>query len=288
MKFYLAGLGNWYSDFELINQAVLEADKLNFDGALIPDHYMWGTPEWLKRPDNNETMESWITLTHLLAQTEQSHLGTLVTPIPFRHPGMLAKMVSTLDILSSGRVILGVGAGWSQVEFEGFSVWDEPRVRVDKTEEGLELMIQLWTQGKVTFEGEYYRALGAIIEPKPLQKPYPKLLFGGWGDRMLKLAGKYADICFIPPFQASDYPDERRQIVINAARQFRREKHIEFMGGSMGGRFLRSPFNITDYSKRIDIARDAGMDHFLVSLPHDDRFFENLGAFARDIIPSYH
>jgi FMNH2-dependent dimethyl sulfone monooxygenase len=84
---------------------------------------------------------------------------------------MLAKMVSTVDILSNGRAILGVGAGWSKEEFEGHSEWNEPKIRVNKTIEGLELMVKLWTQKEVTFEGKYYRAKAAVLEPKPVQKP---------------------------------------------------------------------------------------------------------------------
>ena len=179
MKFFLFGLGNWFKDLALITEATVEADKLGFDGVLMPDHYMWG---WDRGPDDYVTLETWVTLTYLAAKTEQIRLGTLVTPIPFRPPAMLAKMLSTLDVLSKGRVILGVGAGWSQVEFEGYSEWNEPNVRVDKTEEGLELMIRLWTQNGVTFEGKHYKAKAAVLEPKPVQKPYPQLLFGGRGD----------------------------------------------------------------------------------------------------------
>ncbi|MFW9777528.1 MAG: LLM class flavin-dependent oxidoreductase [Candidatus Heimdallarchaeota archaeon] len=287
MKFFLSGLGNWYNDFNLVSKAILTADKLDYDGALIPDHYMWGTTEWLKRPDSNVTMESWITITHLLAKTEQIRLGTLVTPIPFRPPGMLAKMVSTLDVLSNGRVIVGIGAGWSQVEFDAFSEWNEPRTRVDKTKEGLELMIQLWTQDEVTFEGKYYRAHGAIVEPKPIQKPYPKLLFGGRGDRMLKLAAKYADICFVPSFQGTDNLEERRQIVINAAKHHNREKDIGFMDGSMRGILSKGSFDTSNVSKLVDNASEAGMEYFLVSISRTESFLENIESFASDVIPSY-
>ncbi|NIO38188.1 LLM class flavin-dependent oxidoreductase, partial [Candidatus Bathyarchaeota archaeon] len=97
MKFFLSGLGNWFKDLALIKKAIVEADRLGFDGALMPDHYMWGQTEWLRRPDSNVTLETWVTLTYLAAKTEQIRLGTLVTPIPFRPPSILAKMLSTLD-----------------------------------------------------------------------------------------------------------------------------------------------------------------------------------------------
>jgi len=184
MKFFLSGLGNFSNNLSIISEAVVEGDKLGFDGALMPDHYMWGQMHFMRRSrgenhpgannmhrsggghpsnvmrrrmggsfhsmSNNSTLETWVTLSYLAGKTEQIRLGTLVTPIPFRPPGILAKMLSTLDILSKGRVVLGVGAGWSQPEFEGYSEWDEPKIRVDKTKEGLELMIKLWTQDEVT------------------------------------------------------------------------------------------------------------------------------------------
>ena len=117
-------------------------------------------------------------------------IGTLVTPIPFRPPGILAKIVSTLDVISSGRAILGVGAGWSQTEFEGYSEWTDGKTRVDKTEEGVQLILKLWQEAKVEFQGKFYKAKGAILDPKPVQKPHPPLLFGGVSPRTLRLAGQ--------------------------------------------------------------------------------------------------
>jgi alkanesulfonate monooxygenase SsuD/methylene tetrahydromethanopterin reductase-like flavin-dependent oxidoreductase (luciferase family) len=164
MKFILQA-GNWYSDWKIIETSVPEADKLGFWGFVMPDHYMWG-------PDRggDSTLETWIALTYVAAKTEQLHLGTLVTPIPFRPPAMLAKELSTLDVISGGRVLVGVGAGWSETEFRGHSVWDEPKVRVDKTLEGLELILKLWgSHEKVDWKGKYYSTSGAVLEPRPVK-----------------------------------------------------------------------------------------------------------------------
>jgi len=120
LRFILSGLGNWYNGWSLTDQAVQLADKLGFWGAVIPDHYMWA--EAYGQPQKDSTLESWIALSYLAAKTQNIKLGTIVTPIPFRPPAMLAKMVSTMDVLSSGRAVLGVGAGWSQTEFEGYSI----------------------------------------------------------------------------------------------------------------------------------------------------------------------
>ncbi len=284
MKFFLAGLGNWFKDYTLIEKAVIEADKLSFDGALMPDHYMWGQTEWMQRPDANTTLETWIALSYLAGKTEQIKLGTLVTPIPFRPPSLMAKMVSTLDVISNGRTIFGVGAGWSQVEFEGYSEWNEPKVRVDKTEEGLELMIKLWTQNEVSFKGRFYQAKNAVLDPKPVQKPYPPLLFGGRKQRMLRLAGKYGDIIFIPQFGESEPYAERKKIVVKAAKKAKRVNKIAFMEGPM---MTIGVYNSEEFIRHVDAAKESGASYFLTSLPRNEKFIESIQLFARDIFPSF-
>jgi alkanesulfonate monooxygenase SsuD/methylene tetrahydromethanopterin reductase-like flavin-dependent oxidoreductase (luciferase family) len=166
-------------------------------------------------------------LGHLAAETRKIHLGTWVTPIPLRAPGILAKTVSTLDVLSGGRAILGVGAGSTRRLFEAYGQWDPPGVRVDKTREGIELILKLWHDKKTDYDGSYYRAKGAVLEPKPVQKPHPPLLFGGAGRRMLKLAGRYADICYIPPWSKVPF-EESRKLVLAEAKLHGRKDDIRF------------------------------------------------------------
>ena len=284
MKFMLGGLGNWFNDFELVKNAILEADKLGYDGALMPDHYMWGDMGgMMSRPDSYVTVETWITLTYLAAKTEQIHLGTMVTPIPFRPPGLLAKMISTLDVLSNGRVIAGFGAGWSQVEFEGYSEWNKYKIRVDKTYEGLKLMLELWTKDKVDFDGEFYTAKGAVLEPKPVQKPYPKLLFGSRGNRMLELSGTYGDIIYLPPFGGYD-PVEARKTIMKAAESANRVDKIGFMSGSMMGQQIT---DTTEFMKIVESAKDAGDEYYMISLPRDETGLETIRKFAKEVMPSF-
>jgi len=282
MKFFLGGLGNWSDSLETIKEAVVEADGLGFDGALMPDHYMWGEMRGHRMPNAYSTLETWVTLTYLAAKTERIRLGTLVTPIPFRPPGVLAKMLSTLDILSNGRVVLGVGAGWSQDEFDGYSVWDGPKVRVDKTKEGLELMIRLWTEDEVNFKGRYYEAKGAVLEPKPVQKPYPQLLFGGRGDRMLGLAGRYADICYIMTMGGESY-EEGKAKVLGAAERAGRADEVAFMAGPMGA---REPYDAGGYSERIEAAAESGAGYYLTAFPRDE-LIGSMRRFAEEVMPSY-
>jgi alkanesulfonate monooxygenase SsuD/methylene tetrahydromethanopterin reductase-like flavin-dependent oxidoreductase (luciferase family) len=295
MKFFLNCLGNWANDYSIIEQAVLKADQTGFDGVLMPDHYMWhpalNPGPIIERPDRNTTLETWTALTYLAAKTKNVSLGTLVTPIPFRPPSMLAKRLATLDVLSKGRVILGVGAGWVRGEFDGYGVWSDGKTRVKKTQEGLELMIKLWTQDQVDFNGEYYKAKGAMLEPKPKQKPYPKLLFGGFGRKMLKLAGKYGDIVFVPP-PPPDKPFEEgfkmaKSIVLKTAKENNRLDKISLAAGGPGPDTHMPIFDLRMLSKQIEDAVKLGANHYLVVIPRNEMLSNNIETFAKELIPSF-
>ena len=279
MKFIVSG-GNGYSEWESVKREAEEADRRGFWGYVIPDHYM--TPG---RYAGNSTLDAWTALTYLAARTEKIHLGTLVTPIPFRPPGLLAKVVSTLDIVSAGRSLLGVGAGWSRPEFDGYGEWSSAKNRVDRTDEGLQLILRLWQDKTVDFKGRYYNARQAVLEPKPVQKPHPPLLFGGEGPRMLRMAGKYADICYIPDWIRTSLPKAREK-VLKEARQYRREKKLSFAGGSSSP--LGPRYETAQHKKEVEEANEQDCEFFIVSFP--GRWKESLGwlrDFAEKIIPSF-
>ena len=263
------------------------ADESGFHAFLMTDHYMCGEDS----PLGNSSLETWITLSHIASKTDTIKVGTLVTPIPFRPPAMLAKMLSTIDILSNGRVILGVGAGWSQPEFEGYSEWSDAKTRVAKTEEGIKLILELWEKPKVDFHGTYYHAKGAVLDPKPVQKPHPPLLFGGasrGGIKMLKMAGRYGDICYVP-HQVDKLVDggfERAvAIVKEAAKEAGREGKVKFGWNGIGGPPIES--SPQDPVKKIQEASQNGAEYFLVNFPKDGSRFDKIKAFGRDVIPSF-
>ncbi len=284
MKFVLAIGGNWYSGWKAIQKAVPEADELGFWGFVMPDHYMWGP-----NMGGDSTLDTWIALTYLAARTKNIRLGTLVTPIPFRSPSILAKMVSSLDRISRGRVVLGVGAGWSQVEFEGYSEWNEPKIRVDKTQEGLELILKLWQEeNPVSFSGNYYRAKNAVLDPKPSQRPYPPLLFGGSGSRMLRLAGQYADICFIPPW-AKGSPTNLKEIVLKEARLYGRETKISF--ASLISLLSYPPSFAPKYDRQtymdgVKTAKESGINYLIVPFS-EENYLDSINDFAQNIISNF-
>jgi alkanesulfonate monooxygenase SsuD/methylene tetrahydromethanopterin reductase-like flavin-dependent oxidoreductase (luciferase family) len=265
MEFILTGLGNWAPAWELIKGGVKEAEKCGFWGAVFPDQYMWDLKDLgVESYENIDlTLDTWIELGYLAAETRKIHLGTWVTPIPLRPPGVLAKTVSTLDVLSGGRSLLGVGAGSTQRLFEGYSQWDLPSVRVDRTREGIELILKLWHDKKTDYDGSYYRAKGAVLEPKPVQKPHPPLLFGGAGRRMLKLAGRYADICYIPPWSKVP-PEESRKLVLAEAKLHGRRDDICFAEAytPLGP---DQSYNRDLYLKEVQKAASKGFTYFVTA-----------------------
>ena len=171
---------------KLIERLAAQAEKTGYDYFLVTDHFML--------PNSSNHIDVWSFLPYLAAKTQTIRLGTAVTPLPFRPPAMFAKMVATTDYLSGGRVILGVGFGWYKPEFEAYSEWHENRERVAKSLETIELMKRLWTEsGAVDFQGKYVHVKAAGLEPKPIQKPFPPLWWGGHLPVSLRTAGKYAD-----------------------------------------------------------------------------------------------
>jgi alkanesulfonate monooxygenase SsuD/methylene tetrahydromethanopterin reductase-like flavin-dependent oxidoreductase (luciferase family) len=311
MKFIVALWGNWHSEWELMQKAVCEADRLGYWGYVMPDHYMRGG-----YPNGNSTLDTWVALTYLAAKTEKIRLGTVVTPIPLRPPAILAKIVTTLDVISNGRVILGVGAGWSETEFKGYSQWDEePNVRVDKTKEGLELILKLWeddnddrrSSSGVSFHGKYYSADNAVLDPKPIQKPHPVLMFGGLGNRMLRLAGMYADICLIPPWIEKGF-DDAKAIVFEEARRHSREKKVSFAEiptiafqqmrrtiissssssskSSSHSSSSSSKYDSNAYARGVEQTLEHGCEYAIIPFPFES-FIESMSEFARQIMPSF-
>jgi len=170
-----------YVDSDIVIRIAMIADELGFDSLLSWDHFML--------PWSNRTFDVWSLLSFLAAKTEKIKLGTCVTPLPFRHPALLAKIVSSVDFLSKSRVILGVGAGWHKPEFDGYSKWDSDRTRVAKTKEALEIIHGLWTKGRLSYQGEYYKIENAVLDPKPVRNI--PMWFGVQGRKMLSLASKY-------------------------------------------------------------------------------------------------
>jgi F420-dependent oxidoreductase-like protein len=159
-----------------------------FESAWTFDHLypLFGDSE-------EDCFEGWITLTALLQATSRLRGGVLVSGMVYRHPGVLANMASTLDVVSHGRLELGVGAGWNDEECDAFGIeLGSMKERFDRFEEGLEVLEGLLTSDRTTFEGAYYRLSEAMNNPKPVQRPLPICIGGRGKRRTLPLAARFA------------------------------------------------------------------------------------------------
>ncbi|MHA2141220.1 MAG: LLM class F420-dependent oxidoreductase [Candidatus Thorarchaeota archaeon] len=188
-------LGHSYKQAEKI---ALEGEKLGYDSFWCSDHFFLNN-----KSEKRYCLEAWTLLSALAAKTSEIRLGTLVTCNSYRHPSLLAKIASTIDMISNGRLYFGFGAGWKKIEYNAYGYPFPPlKERFDRMEEALQVIRLLWTEDKPSFEGEYYTIKNAFSAPKPIQKPTPPIFIGGDGEkRTLKAVAKYADYCnlFVKP-----------------------------------------------------------------------------------------
>jgi len=179
--------------FERVSDIAVAAEESGFDSVWVMDHF-YQLP--LLGPPTLNMLESYTLLGALAARTRSVQLGTLVTGVTYRNPAILAKEVTTLDVISRGRAVLGIGAAWFDVEHNGYGV-EFPAVgeRMDRLEEAVQICRSMFTQETTTFEGRYYRAKDAINNPRPVRPDGIPIMIGGGGEkRTLRAVARYADI----------------------------------------------------------------------------------------------
>ena len=181
--------------FDRIVEAAQAAECAGFDAVSVMDH-LHQIPPYMARHD--PIPEAYVLLGALAARTSQVALGTLVTAVTYRNPALLAKMVTTLDLVSGGRAFLGLGASWNEDEYRAYGFGEALlpiRERLDRLEEALEVCRAMFAGTEAHFQGRHYRLDGALNVPRPLQPGGPPILVGGTGERrLLRLVARYADI----------------------------------------------------------------------------------------------
>src|SRR4051812_13033606 len=169
-------------------------DEAGFYSLSVMDHLFQIPPVG---PVDLDMNEAYTTLGYLAGVTERLRLGTIVTGVTYRHPGVLVKQVTTLDVLSGGRAWFGIGAAWFEREHDALGVPFPPlKERFERLEETIQIALQMWSTNNGEFVGKHYRLKETLCVPAPLTKPRPPILIGGGGEKKtLRLVAKYADAC---------------------------------------------------------------------------------------------
>lgn len=179
---------------ESLRGLATQAERSGFDSFWVMDHFHQignvGEPE-------EPMLESWTTLSTLAGFTSKIRLGTLVTGNVYRHPSVLAKIGATFDVLSKGRLFMGIGAAWNEQESAAYGIqFPSTKERMDRLEEAVQVIRKMWTEQPANFNGQFYRIRGAYCNPQPIQKPHPPILIGGSGERRtLRIVAQYGDAC---------------------------------------------------------------------------------------------
>ncbi len=256
------------------------AEECGFDHFLLSDHY------WYE--DEPDLLDSWAILAYLTGITSTIKLGTCVTPITFRPPLQFAKVIATLDNTSGGRIIVGVGVGWHEPEFRMFSRWYPHKERYLQFQEALHLLKSAWTEKNVKFSGKFYHVEECVVEPKPVQKPHPPLLFGGWSNRIMRLAGKMGD-GWTPTGprsgEAVKTPDDYKRCVQQIEKGMKE-------AGRDGDRFAFGcrfgPFDDPkDHLREIEEFQATGLNRYQLGLSAKKHPEETLRRFSDSVIATF-
>lgn len=253
-----------------------EVDTLGYDTAWVFDHFLpiFSDP-------TGSCLEGWTALAALAMATRNVRLGVMVTGNTYRHPAVLAKMATTVDIISGGRLILGIGAGWFELEHREYGMpFHTTGGRLRRLDEALDLIKLLWTQERASFKGRYYSLQDASFSPKPLQKPHPPILVGATGENIaLGIVARHAQM-----WNSFGTPDVFRHKIA------RLEDHCERIGRDPAtiekSVLLTGLFALNEARRQVDAYAAAGVTHLIFSVSAaTDRDF--IRRFASEIIPVY-
>lgn len=190
-KMELAGIDGAVNKWNKSVEIALLAEELGYDSVWVYDHF-----HNVPAPAHEAVFECWTTMAAISQRTSRIRLGQMVGCNSYRNPGLLAKITSTVDVISGGRLDWGIGAGWYENEYRGYGFdFKKPSDRIGMLRETVEIVKSMWTNAETTYEGKYYRLDRANCDPKPLQQPTPPVWIGGGGEKVtLRVVAEHADV----------------------------------------------------------------------------------------------
>lgn len=232
-------------------------------------------------------LESYSTLSYLAALTQKVKLGALVTGVVYRHPGILVKTVTTLDVLSGGRAYFGIGAAWNEREAVGLGVPFPPlKERFERLEETLKIARQMWSGQVSAFEGKHYHLSETLTSPQPITRPHPPIMIGGMGEeKTMRLVAKYGDACNFFARAGGDVIRDKLAVLKKRCDEVGRDYNA--IEKTALGTVSLTPDSMTA-PQMVDWCRELsylGIQHLIVNMPnvHEIRPLETIAA---EVIPA--
>ena len=252
-----------------------DVDSLGYDTAWLFDHFLpiFSDP-------TGECLEGWTGLAALAMATRRVRLGLMVTGNTYRHPSVLAKMATTVDIISGGRLILGLGAGWFELEHQEYGIpFHTVGERLHRLDEALQIIKMLWTQERASFKGRFFSLENASFNPQPIQQPHPPILIGASGENVaLRIVARHAQM-----WNSFGTPEVFRNKIA------RLEEHCGQLGRDPStiekSVLVGGTFALNDARRQIDAYAAAGVTHIVFSVGPSDLSW--VREFAQTIIPIY-
>ena len=258
------------------------AEAAGFASVWVMDH-LFQIP--MVGPAEQEMLEGYAALSYLAGVTRRVKLGTMVTGVTYRHPGVLLKTVTTLDVLSAGRVYLGIGAAWFEREHVGLGVPFPPLAeRFERLEETLRIALQMWSGKIAPFAGRHYQLAETLCVPAPVSRPRPKILIGGGGEKKtLRLVARYADACNLFAFLGAEGLGRKLEVLrrhCDAEKRDFRSIEKTTLGTAALGRQTAA-----DLVKTCRELASIGIDQAIFNLPNAHEITP-LETFGKEIIPA--
>jgi F420-dependent oxidoreductase-like protein len=190
-KMELAGIEGAQAQWQTSVDVAVLAEKLGYDSIWVYDHF-----HNVPKPAQEAVFECWTTIAAISQCTSRIRLGQMVGCNSYRNPGLLAKITSTVDVISGGRLDWGIGAGWYESEYKGYGYeFAKPSDRIGMLRETVEIVKSMWTNAETNYDGKYYKMSRANCDPKPLQQPTPPVWIGGGGEQLtLRVVAEHADV----------------------------------------------------------------------------------------------
>ncbi len=266
------------------------ADEAGFSSLWVMDHFFQ-----IGRPNNpgglgpaeDEMLEGYSALSYMAGFTQRVKLGTLVTGVVYRYPGILIKTVTTLDVLSGGRAYFGVGAAWNERESRGLGVPFPPvKERLERLEETLQIAKQMWTDTVAPYNGKYYHLEETLCHPQPLSKPHPPIMIGGGGEtKTLRLVAQYADACNLFSAMGLDALQHKLDVLKQHCETVGRD-YAEIEKTTLGGAYLaEGKMTVSDVIEQCRAQAKLGIQQMIFNMPNVHEITP-LEIFGREIIPA--